>query len=148
MVNGFPKIFFSLSYNGSLYVVCIFNDRFYLSFFVATHGFRESDFDYYSISYLSARTKVDPMFQCVYISKPLKSRPYKSSATCAWSMARVAEKPALIYVRTTKAQLSLRVRAGGSAPLLFAIARFFFYEEASHKLKWRTEWYREFISFS
>ena len=23
----------------------IFNDRFYLSFFVATHGFRESDFD-------------------------------------------------------------------------------------------------------
>ena len=31
-----------------------FNDRFYLSFFVATHGFKESDFDYYSISYLSA----------------------------------------------------------------------------------------------
>ena len=25
----------------------IFNDRFYMSFFVATHGFRESDFDYY-----------------------------------------------------------------------------------------------------
>ena len=24
-----------------------FNDRFYLSFFVAMHGFRESDFDYY-----------------------------------------------------------------------------------------------------
>ena len=24
-----------------------FNDRFYLSFFVATYGFRESDFDYY-----------------------------------------------------------------------------------------------------
>ena len=38
------------------------------------------------------RTKVDPMFQCVYISTPLKSCPYKSSATCAWSMARVAEK--------------------------------------------------------
>ena len=35
------------------------------------------------------RTKVDPMFQCVYISTPLKSCPYKSSATCAWSMARV-----------------------------------------------------------
>ena len=29
------------------------------------------------------RTKVDPMFQCVYISTPLKSCPYKSSATCA-----------------------------------------------------------------
>ena len=28
------------------------------------------------------RTKVDPMFQCVYISTPLKSCPYKSSATC------------------------------------------------------------------
>ena len=38
------------------------------------------------------RTKVDPVFQCVYISTPLKSCPYKSSATCAWSMARVAEK--------------------------------------------------------
>ena len=29
------------------------------------------------------RTKVDPMFQCVYISTPLKSCPYKSSATFA-----------------------------------------------------------------
>ena len=45
------------------------------------------------------RTKVDPMFQCVCISMPLKSCPYKSSATCAWSMARVAEKkPALINI--------------------------------------------------
>ena len=25
----------------------VFNDRFFLSFFVAMHGFRESDFDYY-----------------------------------------------------------------------------------------------------
>ena len=41
------------------------------------------------------RTKVDPIFQCVYISTPLKSCPYKSSATCAWSMARVAEKTRL-----------------------------------------------------
>ena len=41
------------------------------------------------------RTKVDPMFQCVYISTPLKSCPYNSSATCAWSMARVAEKTLL-----------------------------------------------------
>ena len=41
------------------------------------------------------RTKVNPMFQCVYISTPLKSCPYKSSATCAWSMARVAEKTRL-----------------------------------------------------
>ena len=29
------------------------------------------------------RTKVDPMFYCVYISMSLKSYPYKSSATCA-----------------------------------------------------------------
>ena len=28
------------------------------------------------------RTKVDPIFQCVYISTPLKSCTYKSSATC------------------------------------------------------------------
>ena len=28
-------------------------------------------------------TKVDPMFSCVYISMPLKSYPYKSSATYA-----------------------------------------------------------------
>ena len=41
------------------------------------------------------RTKVDPMFQCVYISTPLKSCPYKSSATCAWSMTRVAMKTRL-----------------------------------------------------
>ena len=34
-------------------------------------------------------------------------------------------KPALIYVQTTKAQISLRVRAGWSAPLLFAVALFF-----------------------
>ena len=71
-------------------------------------------------------TKVDPMFQCVYISTPLKSCPYKSSATCAWFMARVAEKTHLnIYVRTTKVQISLRVFAGWSAPLLFAVALFF-----------------------
>ena len=41
------------------------------------------------------RTKVDPMFQCMYISTPLKSCPYKSSATCAWSMVRIAEKTRL-----------------------------------------------------
>ena len=29
------------------------------------------------------RTKVDPMFQYVYISTPLKICSYKSSATCA-----------------------------------------------------------------
>ena len=70
------------------------------------------------------RTKVDAMFQCVYISTPLKSCPYKSSATCAWSMARVAEKTRLNIVRTTKVQISLSGRAGWSAPLLFAIVRF------------------------
>ena len=36
------KIYASVSY-----WLILFNDRFYLSFFVATHGFRENDFDYY-----------------------------------------------------------------------------------------------------
>ena len=44
----------------------IFNDRFYLSFFVAMHGFRESDFDYYSISYLSAHKSRPNVSMCVY----------------------------------------------------------------------------------
>ena len=46
--------------------VLIFNDRFYLSFFVATHGFRESDFDYYPISYLSAHISRPSVSMCVY----------------------------------------------------------------------------------
>ena len=45
----------------------IFNDRFYLSFFVATHGFRESDFDYYSISYSSAHKSRPNVSMCVYM---------------------------------------------------------------------------------
>ena len=52
--------------------------------------------------YIYLRTKVDPMFQCVYISTPLKSCPYKSSATCAWSMARVAEKTHLNICENNK----------------------------------------------
>ena len=34
------------------------------------------------------RTKEDPMFQCVYISTPLKSCPYKSSATLIYGESR------------------------------------------------------------
>ena len=41
------------------------------------------------------RIKVDLMFQCEYISSPVKSCPYKRRATCVWSMARVAEKTRL-----------------------------------------------------
>ena len=37
----------ALRHCGISWVSLIINDRFYLSFFVATHGFRESDFDYY-----------------------------------------------------------------------------------------------------
>ena len=44
----------------------VFNDRFYLSFFVATHGFRESDFDYYSILYLSTHKSSPNVSVCVY----------------------------------------------------------------------------------
>ena len=46
----------------------IFNDRFYLSFFIAMHGFRESGFDLYWSLYLSTQ-KCRP---CVYISTPLR----------------------------------------------------------------------------
>ena len=46
--------------------VYIFNDRFYLSFLVAMHGFRESDFDYYSISYSSAHKSRPNVSMCVY----------------------------------------------------------------------------------
>ena len=38
-------------------------------------------------------TKVDPVFYCVYISTPLESYPYKSSATCAWTMVSRWENP-------------------------------------------------------
>ena len=67
--NGYPDIcsrnFVILS--GEMVLRCsIFNDRFYLSFFVATHGFRESDFDYYSISYLSAHKSRPNVSICVY----------------------------------------------------------------------------------
>ena len=58
----------------------IFNDKFYLLFFVATRGFRESGLCIYP------RSKVGPMFFCVYISTPLKSCPYKSSAAGASAM--------------------------------------------------------------
>ena len=94
------------------------------------------------------RTKVDPMFQCVYISTPLKRCPYKSSTTCAWSMARVAEKTRLNICANNKgADQPARPRRLISA-FVVRYSSFFFDEEASHKLKWRTEWYREFISFS
>ena len=89
------------------------------------------------------RTKVDPMFQCVYNSTPLKSCPYKSSATCViYGESRWENPPEYICEQQRR-----RSAAGWSAPLLFAVARFFD-EEASHILKWRTEWYLEFISFS
>ena len=38
----------------------------------------------------------------MYISTPLNSCPYKSSATCAWSMARVAEKTCLNICANSK----------------------------------------------
>ena len=44
----------------------VFNDRFYLSFFVAPHGFRVNDFDYYSIAYLSAHKSRPSVSMCVY----------------------------------------------------------------------------------
>ena len=94
------------------------------------------------------RTKVDPMFECVYISTPLKSCPYKSSATYAWSMTRVAEKTRLnISANNKGADQPVRPRRLISA-FVVLYSSFVFDEEASHKLKWMTEWYLEFISFS
>ena len=65
--------------------------------------------DYYSISYLSAHKRRPNVSVCVCISTPLKRCPYKSSATCAWSMARVAEKTRLnIYVNNKGADQPAR----------------------------------------
>ena len=93
-------------------------------------------------------TKVDPMFQCVYISTPLKSCPYKSSATCAWSMARVAEKTRLNICANNKGADQPACPHRLISAFVVRCSSFFFEEEASHKLKWRTEWHLEFISFS
>ena len=80
------------------------------------------------------RTKVDPMFQCVHISTPLKSCPYKVVQLVLDLWQESLRKFTLIYVRKTKAQISLRVRAGWSGPLLFAVARFFFSKKRLTKL--------------
>ena len=45
------------------------------------------------------RTKVDQMFQCVYISTPLKSCPYKEVQLVLDLWQESLRKPALIYVR-------------------------------------------------
>ena len=84
-------------------------------------------------------TKVDPMFQCVYISMPLKSCPYKL-VQLVLDLWRESLRNSPLCANNKG--------AGWSVPLLFTIARFFFRRRSSHKLKWRTEWYREFISFS
>ena len=52
--------------HGEAHIEELINDRFYLSFFVAMHGFRESDFDNYSISYLSAHKSRPNVSVCVY----------------------------------------------------------------------------------
>ena len=101
-----------------------FNDRFYLSFFVATHGFRESDFDYYSISYLSAHKSRPNVLLCVY-KYAIEELFIQKGCDLCLIYGESLRKPALIHVRTTMAQISLRVRAGWSAPLLFAIACLF-----------------------
>ena len=56
------------------------------------------------------RTKVDPVFQCVYISTPLKSCPYKLVQLVPDLWRESLRNP--LYVRTTKAQISLCGRAG------------------------------------
>ena len=127
----------------------IFNDRFDLSFFVAMRGFRERGFDSYWSLYLSAQKRRP----CVDISTPLR---YQQKVVWLvldpWfkSSYEPLRKLALIHVRTTKAQISLRVCADWSAPLFFAVARFvfFFFEgEASHKFKWKAKWFSGMYKF-
>ena len=88
----------------------IFNDRFYLLFFVAMRGFRESGFDFYWSLYLSAQ-KRRPR---VYISTPLRyQQKVVRLGLDPWfkSSYEPLRKLPLIHVRTTKAQISLRVYA-------------------------------------
>ena len=127
----------------------IFNDRFYLSFFVAMRGFRESGFDFYWSLYLSAQKRRP----CVYISTPLRYQQKVARLVLdPWfkSSYEPLRKLALIHVRTTKAQISLRVRADWSAPLFFAVAHFvfFFFEgETAHKFKWKAKWFSGMYKF-
>ena len=99
---------------------------FYLSFFIAMRGFRESGIDFYWSLYLSAQKRR----LCVYISTPLKSQQKVVRLVLdPWfkSSYEPLRKLSLIHVRTTKAQISLRVRADWSAPLFFAVARSVFF---------------------
>ena len=123
----------------------VINDRFHLPFFVAMCGFRESG--WLLSNFVFIRTKSRP---CVYISTPLKRYQNKNSATCAWSIVQVfcGKKSALIHVRTTKAQISLRVRTDWSAPLLFAIARSFSTEKPLTSLYGGQNDFLKCISFS
>ena len=79
------------------------------------------------------RTKVDLMFQCVYISTPLKSCPYKSSATCAWSMVSRWENRLNIYANNKGADQPARPRRLISA-FVVRYSSFFFDKEASHRM--------------
>ena len=92
------------------------------------------------------RTKVDPMFYCVYISMPLKSYPYRSSATCAWSM--VSRWESLNTCANNKGANQPAHPHRLISAFVVHYSLFVYDEKASHKLKWRTEWYLEFISFS
>ena len=124
-------------------------DKFYLSFFVAMRGFRENGFDFYWSLYLSAQKRKP----CVYISTQLRyQQKVVRLVLDPWfkSSYEPLRKLALIHVRTTKAQISLRVRADWSAPLVFAVAHFVFFlfeGEASHKLKWKAKWFSGMYKF-
>ena len=121
-----------------VHLLYYFNDRFYLSFFFAMRGFRWSGFDYYWTSHLSA-LKSRPNVFCI---TQLKRYSYDSCLNYGSSLHMCClDKPALIHVRTTMVQISLRFRADWSAPLFFTIARSSFDGEASHELKLRAKWF-------
>ena len=126
-----------------LFCFVFFNDRFYQSFFVATRGLETVALT--SIEFcINPPRKVDHVFILVrhWIDTNQKVVRFVLDL---WfkSPYEPLRKLALIHVRTTKAQISLRVRADWSAPLLFAEARFFsfFSTEKLHKLKWRAKWF-------
>ena len=118
--------------------VIIFIDRFYLSFFVATRGFRDSGFDFYWFC-INPCKKVDHV--CILVRHWIDTnQKVVRFVLDLWfkSPYELLRKLTLIHVQTTKAQISLRIRADWSAPCFFFS---FFSTEKLHKLKWRAKWF-------
>ena len=141
LLTWWDRFFTTLQTDRDLHAV--FNDRFYLSFFVATRSFRCVALT--SIEFcINPHKKVDHV--CILVRHWIDTNQNVVRFVLDLRFKSPYEplrKLALIHVRTTKAQISLRVHEDWSAPLLFAEARFFFslffLMEKLHKLKWRAK---------